>query len=256
MKKLKCFLSAVMILMAVQLSAQTTEGKSDTINRMNDKNMKTGYWVERSGEFTNIGYYVDNMKTGNWMTLLSNDLMFKLEYFTNNVKNGISLQFDRRAKLTTMENYKNGELHGLCVYYGPYNDAPQKEANYANGKLDGLFRNFYETGKIQEESFYRNNQKSGPSRWYNKDGRLIAMYNYVNGQFDGVQRTYYENDTTQTFSMYGNNVLNGDYKEYYRNGKLKVSGKYMNGIKEGTWTEYDETGKVAKVLKYKNGEAK
>ena len=203
--------------------------QGDSLNKMNEKNLKTGFWMERNGEYTHQGYYIDSKKDGNWVTFLSNDMIFKLETWKNGVKDGLSLQFDRKSKLTAMENYRGGELNGLCIYYAPANDFPQKEMSYNMGKLEGMSRIFYETGKIQEESFYKDNLKSGPSRWYNKTGRMIAMYNYQGGQFEGIQRTYYENDTTQCISNYSNNLLNGDYKEYYRNGVLKVSGKYLNG---------------------------
>jgi antitoxin component YwqK of YwqJK toxin-antitoxin module len=237
-----------------QQSTETTGG--DTINKFNANNQKTGYWVERNGELTNQGVYKDGKKTGNWVTLLSNNLLNKVEFFNNGLRDGISVQFDRKAKIVTYENYKNGELNGTCVYYGPYNENPTKETNYANGKLNGITKLFYDNGKIQEESYYKANLKSGPSKWYNKDGKIIASYNYINGLFEGMQTSYYENDSLQSRSDYKNNLLNGDYKEYYRNGKLKESGRYLNGLKEGPWTEYDETGKVTKVTKYKEGQAK
>ena len=228
----------------------------DSINKLNAQNLKSGFWMERNGEYTNQGSYIDSKKDGTWATFLSNDLLFKLETWKNGEKDGISLQFDRKSKLTGLENYKSGKLNGLCVYYTPGSDFPQKEMSYNMGSLEGMYRIFYDNGKIQEESFYKDNQKSGPSRWYNKGGRMIALYNYAGGQFAGVQRTYYENDTLQCFSNYADNLLNGEYKEYYRNGKVKIQGHYLAGQKEGDWIEYDEAGNRLKTTRYKNGEAK
>lgn len=258
MKTLKIsFLIAFLMLPLLQF-AQTPMIylPGDSLNRMNEKNLKIGFWVERNGEYTHQGYYNDSKKDGNWVTFLSNDLIFKLETWKDGVKDGLSLQFDRKSKLTGMENYKDGILNGLCVYYAPASDYPQKEMSYNMGKLDGLYRIFYESGKIQEESYYKDNLKSGPSKWYNKLGRMIAMYNYQNGQFDGMQRTFYENDTTQSVSNYANNLLEGPYKEFYRNGVVKIQGQYVKGIKEGEWIEFDETGKKVKSERFKNGVSK
>jgi len=258
MKTVRLFLFTALISLPLLQFAQTPMifFKGDSVNRMNEQNLKTGFWMERNGEYTHQGFYINSKKEGNWVTFLSNDMVFKLETWKNGLKDGISLQFDRKSKMTGMENYKAGELNGLCVYYAPASDFPQKEMSYNMGKLEGMYRIFYENGKIQEESFYKDNQKSGPSRWYGKTGRMIAMYNYVNNQFDGMQRTYYENDTTQCISNYANNLLNGEYKEYYRNGVLKLSGKYIDGLKEGDWIEYDETGNRLKTTKYKNNQPK
>lgn len=258
MKAVKSLLTLAFVALTLSLGAQNVyEGVSaDTLNKMNANNQKTGYWIERSGEFTNMGSYVDGKKVGNWVTLLSNNLIYKLEYYGNGEKDGISLQFDRKAKLTSLENYKNGQLHGYCSYLGPYNEMPTKEINYANGKYSGMMKLYYENGKIQEESYYKDNVKNGPSRWYSKNSKLIAIYNYVDGKFEGQQRTFYDNDSTQVLSNYTNNLLNGDYKEFYRNGVAKVAGKYMNGDKEGIWFEYDETGKAIKKETYKKGQLK
>lgn len=258
MKTIRLLLFAAFISIPVLLHAQTPMVfiPGDSLNKMTDQNLKTGFWMERNGEYTHQGYYVNSKKNGNWVTFLSSNLVFKVETWKNGLKDGLSLQFDRKSKLTGMENYKDGELNGLCIYYAPASDYPQKEMTYNMGKLEGMYRIFYESGKIQEESFYRTNLKSGPSRWYNKNGHVIALYNYVNGQFDGVQRTFYENDSTQSVSYYSGNLLDGDYREFYRNGVIKTTGTYLKGQKEGDWIEYDETGKKIKVARYKGGEPK
>lgn len=258
MKTLRTLFLASMLILPFLAISQTpmVYFKGDSLNKTNAQNLKTGFWMERNSEYTHQGYYIDSKKNGNWATFLSNDMLFKLETWKNGVKDGISLQFDRKSKLTGLENYRDGELNGLCVYYAPASDFPQKEMSYNMGKLEGMYRIFYENGKIQEESFYKDNLKSGPSRWYNKNGRMIAMYNYQNGNFEGMQRTYYENDTTQSISNYSLNLLNGEYKEYYRNGVLKATGKYLNGLKEGDWIEYDETGNRLKTTRYKAGVTK
>ena len=258
MKTLRLFLIAMLFALPFAHFAQTPMVyiTADSTNKFNDKNLKTGFWMERSGEFTNQGYYIDSKKEGNWVTFLSSNLMFKLETWKNGKKDGLSLQFDRKSKLTGMENYRDDKLNGLCIYYLPASDFPQKEMSYNMGKLEGLYRIFYENGKIQEESYYKDNLKSGPSRWYNKAGRMIAMYNYAKGQFEGLQKTYFENDTIQSVSNYADNLLNGEYKEFYRNGKMKMAGVYVNGLKEGNWIEYDENGIKAKTIKFKGGEEK
>jgi antitoxin component YwqK of YwqJK toxin-antitoxin module len=256
MKKIVSFLLTIVVVIPLLMNAQVaaSDGKlPDTVNRNDANGNKIGYWIEKSGELTYKGEYDANKKVKNWVGYYPNNLIYKLEYFTNGEKDGISIQFDRKGKISLVEYYKNGLTHGQTVYYSQFNESPVSETEYAFGKKNGLYRQYYDNGKIQEESWFKDNLKNGLSRWNNKSGQRLAEYNYKDGNFDGLQKTFYENDTLQTTSNYTGNQLSGESKEYFRNGKLKVSGNYLNGQKDGVWTEYDELGKVQKVTRFKDG---
>jgi len=227
---------------------------SDTVNRTNSEALKYGYWVEKQGDITSKGEYLLNKKNKNWISYYPNNIISKIEYYSNGLRDGISVQFDRRGKMTLLENYRNGMTHGQTIHYSQFNETPLSECDYAYGKRNGMFRQYYDNGKIQEESYFKDDLKNGFSKWFNKNGRLIAVYQYLNGNFDGIQKTFYENDTLQTVYFFKDNKYSGESKEFYRNGKVKVTGKYVLGEKDGPWTEYDELGKVQKVTKYKNGQ--
>ncbi|NQV03627.1 MAG: toxin-antitoxin system YwqK family antitoxin [Bacteroidia bacterium] len=258
MKKILNLLMVALMLLPLMAWSQTEEpeNKKEPFNQLNERNPKVGFWKERNGELTTRGNYINGLKDGTWEPYLSDELIFRGETYKSGRRNGITLQFDRKGKISNVEHYQNNQLHGHVFIYSPFSSKLLKRQEYENGMLTGLFRSYYDTGKIQEEAFYRANQKHGPSKWFNHEGRLIAIYNYHNGTFEGTQRTFYENDTTSTITRYVNNKQDGEYKEFYRNGKLKLTGNYHNGIKEGAWTEYDETGKAVSVTKYKNGVAK
>lgn len=233
-----------------------TPPERESFNQLNEANLKVGFWKERNGELTTRGNYVNGLKDGTWETYLSDDLIFRVEIFNKGQRDGIVMQFDRKGKITNVEHYRNNQLHGAVFIYSPFSAKLQKMQEYNNGKLTGLYRSYYDDGKIQEEAFYKEDQKHGPSKWFSREGRLVAIYHYANGAFEGTQRTFYDNDTTATIVKYVGNKQDGDYKEFYRNGKPKITGTYINGLKEGTWTEYDETGKPVTVTRYKNGVAK
>jgi antitoxin component YwqK of YwqJK toxin-antitoxin module len=258
MKSVKFFLS--FLLMFTLGIANAQENKSDqsqdAINRLNEQGLKTGYWEERSGDITLRGRYIDGKKEGVWESYSSGNVLFKLEEFQNNRHHGISVQLDRRGKVNTVEHLFQDTLDGVMLNYSQHSQQVLKEANYKRGKLDGLFRTYYDNGKIKEEIWYKEDIKQGQTRWYSQTGRLVAEYNYENGNFQGFQKTYYENDTISVLSHYYDNELSGEYIEYYRNGKPKISGFYKAGQKDGLWTEYDETGKVLNTTRYKNGIAK
>jgi antitoxin component YwqK of YwqJK toxin-antitoxin module len=255
MKSLICLVSLLLILSSGFSYAQENkeEPPLDAINQLNELGMKTGYWEERSGDISLRGRYVNGKKEGVWESYTSGNVLFKLEEFHHNLHHGITVQLDRRGKVNTVEHLVRDTLDGVMLNYSQHSQQVMKEANYKKGKLNGLFRTFYDNGKIKEESWYKDDRKNGQSRWYNQSGNMIAEYNYENGDFQGYQKTFYENDTLSALSHYYNNKLSGEYIEYYRNGKPKLSGFYKSGEKDGLWTEYDETGKAVNTQKYKNG---
>lgn len=247
---------ALLVAVSFQLIAQESADKKvpDTLNRTDANGHMYGFWTEKRGELTFKGEYADNKKIKDWVGYYPNNTIYRIEYYTAGVREGIAVQFDRKCKLSMIEHFKNGLNDGQTIYYSPFNDQVTSETQYAVGKKNGLSRQFYENSKIQEESMYKNDLKNGISRFNNKNGQRIAEYNYKDGNFDGLQKTFYENDSLQTANFYLDNKLSGESREYYRNGKLKVSGKYLNGLKDGPWTEYDELGKVEKVTRFKEGE--
>ena len=256
MKTILICITAIMLAFPVFSFAQepANDGKlPDTVNQTDSFGNKVGYWIEKKSDISYKGEYIANKKEKNWIGYYSNNFIYKVEYYSNGLKDGISMQFDRHGKITLIENFKKGLPHGQTINYGAFNETPMAVTDFANGKRNGLYRLYYDNAKIQEESWFKDDLKNGLSRWNNKSGQRMAEYNYKMGNFDGIQKTYYENDSLQSVSNYADNKLSGESKEYYRNGKVKVSGTYVNGQKEGAWTEYDELGKPAKVTKYKDG---
>jgi len=256
MKRLLYFILTMTVVIPIQLIAQvpTTETKiPDSGNRTDSNGNKIGYWTEKVGEITFKGEYIENKKVKNWIGYHPNNMIAKIEYFNYGLKDGISIQFDKKGKITVVENFKNGLAHGQATYYSQYNESPSSETEYAFGKKNGVYRQYYENGKIQEESWFKDDLKNGLSTWNNKNGQPVAEYNYKAGNFDGLQKTFYAKDTLQSVENYKDNQLFGEFSEYFRDGKLKTSGKYINGQKDGTWTEYNELGKIEKVTRFKNG---
>ncbi|NQV03249.1 MAG: hypothetical protein HQ542_11425, partial [Bacteroidia bacterium] len=169
----------IAILIIPIVAVTQTKGPSEVRekqNQLNEQNQKVGFWKERKGELTIMGNYANGLKDGTWETYLSNLQIFRVETYDKGKRNGMTLQFNRKGKISNVEHYKNNKLDGLVYIYRPNSSRLQKEQHYTNGMLTGLFRNFYDNGKIQEEAFYKDNQKHGPSKWFNKDGRLIASY--------------------------------------------------------------------------------
>jgi antitoxin component YwqK of YwqJK toxin-antitoxin module len=93
---------------------------------------------------------------------------------------------------------------------------------YKAGKVNGLMREYYKSGKIEAEMRY-------------KDGHQYGVY-----------KTYYESGKIEAEAFYNNNFqLDGLYKKYYENGKVKCVITYANGYKKDE-KDYDESGNEIK----------
>lgn len=87
-----------------------------------------------------------------------------------------------------------------------------------NGKYNGSYNSYHESGKLKISSFYKNDMVEGKVVEYDEKGNKTYEY-------------YKSRDK-----------INGSFKSYYENGKLKKTGYYKKGLANGKFVEYDEEG--------------
>ena len=90
----------------------------------------------------------------------------------------------------------------------------------ASGKetpKDGIIKEFYENGQLQDER------------------------NFKDGMQEGISKTYFESGQIDSEVMYKNNLKEGLGKFYYESGKLKSEANYKDG-KLIDRKDYDEEG--------------
>lgn len=113
---------------------------------------------------------------------------------------------------------------GTWFYYYPDGKTLMIEENYKNGLLDGTYKSYYKTGKINEILNYKAGKLNGSAKRYADNDNLIDDLNYVNGKLEGPAKYY---------NIYGKLIFAGNYKddekigewEYYENGKKENSAK-------------------------------
>ncbi|WP_136481375.1 toxin-antitoxin system YwqK family antitoxin [Cognatitamlana onchidii] len=94
-------------------------------------------------------------------------------------------------ELLTIEHYNNqGELEGERLIYYPNRQVSEKQ-NYLNGKLDGLIVWYSKSGIVLKEMLYEKGELHGAARFFNASGQLICQGQYKRDKKDGVWK-YYE----------------------------------------------------------------
>jgi serine phosphatase RsbU (regulator of sigma subunit) len=90
-----------------------------------------------------------------------------------------------------------------------------EDGNYKDGKKVGLWKSYHQTGKLETEIHYVNDEANGLGKFYNKDGKLIAEGNLKGSDFAGDYIVY---------DVAGNKTKK-NVKERFNNSYLAFSGK-------------------------------
>lgn len=94
-------------------------------------------------------------------------------------------------------------------------------------------------------------QKSGPMRLYDDQGKLVEEANYKNDQLDGLRVLYNEAGDTANVETYLNGKFEGPYRSYHEGGKqIKISGNYVNNAMSGKWYKFYSGGQKKEVVTF------
>ena len=180
----------------------------------------------------------NGIKTGLWTTYYAKDSLIKtITHYENNQKQGLHLEFGKRADLVKDVSYIADKKNGVLRKF--QNGKLILIESYKMGVLEGVYQKFYKNGKKEEESFYKNGKKHGTSKWYYDNEQLLTEYNYDMGKIVGSVKSYYKTGELKGEMTYKNNELDGSYKLFYENGQAKLEGSYLQAAKHGDWKEYD-----------------
>jgi len=123
-----------------------------------------------------------------------------------------------------------------------------QRGSFKNGKREGYWEEYRETGLLFKKGTYKNGKKEGYWEEYHENGQLSSKGDYKNGKKEGYWEEYY----LDSFSI----DLSADFLGMKGVDKLMTSkGDYKNGKKEGYWESYKLDGTVWKDFNgtYKNG---
>jgi len=101
-------------------------------------------------------------------------------YFKDSLAEGTWVRYDKDKQISSVKNYKGGQLNGECLYLNKYKQPWIKE-NYLNGQKHGMFEENYPSGKIKKQEEYKNNLLKYRKEYY-ENGRLKSFSEYINGR--------------------------------------------------------------------------
>ncbi len=182
------FIFGLLFIFSCNTNSSSNKGKkafsSDGYDMISLKgtNVKKAVKYDKDGNTVEEGFIKDGKKEGQWIEYNPKDGKIKsiTSYIDGNL-NGKYIEFDNRGYLSKSAEFLNDDLNGKYIKY-KYNKIIE-EANYENGKLNGVRIKYFDgNGKKQEEVEYKDDVIDGTVRYYDDKGEVQIEYVYKNGK--------------------------------------------------------------------------
>mgnify|MGYP006081647593 CR=1 FL=1 len=174
----------------------------DTINLVDENNMKQGLWIY-FGNMKNIPGYSADQK----------------------VAEGI---------------YKNNRKSGSWTKYFA-DESTKSVIEYLNNRPNGAYTIYYENGVIQEQGIWQNNRNTGAFIRKYPNGQIQQEFLFSDtGKRKGEQKYFFENGQEMIVGDWNEGKEDGPITEYYPNGDVKSVKVFNGGQMDSTQTKHYE----------------
>lgn len=205
-----------------------------------------------NGELYMTMNYLEGKKEGIKTTYLPEKGKI-IEIFKNDLKEGYERHYNNRNQLVKEIPFVNGLEEGIAKEFNDegliisileYQIGYILKREYINrkdnsGLKQGIWKEFYENGKVKIEGFYLNGKKDGFFKYFNEDGNLEKLEKYINGNIiEGAEEI---------------RILETRV-DYYRDGKQKVIQTYLDNKPHGIRREYSAEGVIIDGYLFNEGE--
>ena len=108
-----------------------------------------------------------------------------VDYYLNGVK--------QMEGLSTT-NEPNKEMYIGTVNYFHENGNRFQEVFYVDGKPEGKFSEFYDSGELKTSGRYKEGKREGAWKTFNKNGKIKEKGRYNKGEKVGIWKVFYKNE--------------------------------------------------------------
>ncbi len=244
--------------------------KDRDINNSSPEGKKYGKWIlfHSTGNKSKEGVYSDGKKDGYFKYYDRHGHLLKVERFENgeiyvNEEGESTLDIRKtyytNAAVKTEGGYKYNEPEGIHLEFSEdgvlvgakiyeFGVLLGKGIVNEEGKKQGTWEEYYESGKLRAKGKYLNDNKYKKWKFYYESSKLEQVgYFDKKGRYDREWKWYFENYKLLREETYSKGRENGLMIEYNRAGEEITRGNYENGLKQGSWDyhvgDHTETGK-------------
>ena len=202
------------------LLLNTIVGFSQTdFNKLDEKSLKHGVWkgfFEESKRLRYQGTFDHGKEIGtfNYYDDTKEASVIGVRVFEPKDNSVYTTFFDQKKNIVSEGKSINKLKEGNWKYYHEASKEIMTLEIYKLGKLEGIRAVYYKTGKIAEETNYKNGIKTGIYKKLTETGIELELANFKNNEYDGLA----------TFKDPENNIVS--------------QGNFKNGKKVGIWKFY------------------
>jgi len=173
--------------------------------------------------------------SGTCTSCYSNFLVEEKLYFENGKREGRDTSYYRTGCIQAIQEYHLGLQNGSTIIYYDSTQWKQFEIWYKNGALDGPSIQFVRNEQQDTLTLknYANGKLNGQQRTYYNNGKLRKVSHYNNGLLDGQMYTLTEKGTKESLLNYKNGKKNGVWTYYFDSGKTARIENWKDGKKNG-----------------------
>lgn len=148
-----------------------------------------------------------------------------------------------------------GLKQGHWIVFNPSKTQIIEEGKYLNNKKEGIWKKYYENGKVKHELTYKANKPDGYAKFYYETGIVSEEGLWRNNKWVGEYKFFFENgNLSYEWNYNDQGKRSGQQKYYHSNGKLMIEGDWQEGKESGIIKEYDNTGKLIAEKNFSNGQ--
>ena len=203
--------------------------KGVLLNEINyEKNKKEGLakLFDKYGCIKSESNYIKNVKSGEEKVFYTSGKIKNINAYNQDKKHGYCYELDSIGRVINISEYVGGFLRS------------EEQINRFDEevKKHGIWKEFYENGKVKWEGDFKHGILNGIVREYNNKGGLKTMKMFIDGALneDAKEIKFFELS-----------------KEITSNGSYLIGG-YADEMKQGIFREYDSTDVLINTYQYRD----
>jgi antitoxin component YwqK of YwqJK toxin-antitoxin module len=215
----------------------------------------SGTWREwfPTGALETRGDYAADVKTGQWRTWYGDGTPATRETWVNGVRDGSAKTWWPGGIAASSGSYVLGNRVGVWSEFAPAGTPLQNATYDENGKLDGPFEQFFDSGEPKEGGTWKHGARTGVwTTWY-ASGPVASSGTYVDNVQEGKWTFGLSNGDPDSVVSYVHGVSEGESTVWTRvDGALvRTTVQLVHGIAQGPAVAvYDVSGKKAGAWTY------
>lgn len=189
-------------------------------------------------------------RNGRYATYYADGSLQKEQEYKEGKEHGYLRTYEQDGTIKWDCYYEDGKMHGRQVqlFISSLDGYYVKTSNYEHGTLVGDYSESYPSGHIKQKGQYdANGKKTGVWITGSKSGKIIDESEYKNGERNGDRKSFFGDNTVEKIQRYKNDKLNGVTIEYGKTNKVERETTYVNGRKDGPFKTYYPDGKSVKI---------